>query len=293
MNYVLQQIVDGLASGAIYASLGLALVFSYRATGIVNFSQGAMGVVGAYLAWALWSIGTPTVLAVLAAMVLSFVLGAGTERLLIRRLHRQNELVTIIITVGLLILLTGAVGLIFGNDPRQFPALFPDVVVRAGGVAISAQALGTILIVAVVVVAMQLVLTRSRFGLSLRAVADNRDSSALVGLPIGPLLMGGWGIAAMLGTLSATLLAGRVLLSPTFMDSVLVYALTAAVLGGLASPLGTVLAALLIGVVSNVAGAYVPIIGNDLKIAIPLVLMALVLVLRPEGLFGRRGLVRV
>lgn len=293
MNFVIQQLIDGLSTGAVYASLALALVLVYRSTGMVNFAQGAMGAVGAYIAWTLWTAGVPTLIAVALAMALSVLFGAAVERTVIRRLSGQDHLTVIIVAVGILILLTGITGQIWGHGALTFPAIFPDDVFRMGGIAISAASLGNILVLALIVAAMQLVFHRTRFGLALRGVADNRESSSLLGLPTSQLLMAGWGIAAALATLAACLLAPKVLLNPHLMDAVLVYALTAAVLGGLNSPLGAVLAGLLIGVLENLAAAYVPIIGNDLKIVIPLVLMAVVLVVRPQGLFGTKATVRV
>lgn len=293
MTGFLQQIADGLSTGSIYASLALALVLVNRATGVINFAQGTMGTFGAFLAWTLWSWGLPIWPAVIAAIVLSVPFGAVIERYVVRRLYSQSALTIIIITVGMLVALTGIIGTIWGYHDRDFPALFPEGVLRIAGVALTFSAIGNLLVLAVVVVAMQLMFLKTRFGLAMRSVADNRESSALLGMPTGGLLMAGWGMAAALGTLAACLIAPQVFLGPTMMDTVLIYALAAAILGGLDSPLGAVVAALGIGIIENLAGAYIPFIGTDMKIAVPLALMAVVLLLKPEGLFGQREVVRV
>ncbi|MGO1770501.1 MAG: branched-chain amino acid ABC transporter permease [Microbacterium sp.] len=293
MSGALQQIVDGLATGSIYAALALAIVIVHRASGIVNFAQGTMGTLGAYLAWTLWGAGAPAGLAVAAAVVISLPFGAVTERLIIRRLAGRHPLTLIVVTVGLLIALTGVISLIWGHGSTPFPSLFPEGVLRVAGVAITYESLGNLLVLVVVVVLIQLVFLKTRFGLLMRSVADNRASSALLGMPTSGLLMAGWGIATAFATLAACLIAPRVFLSPTMMDTVLIYALTAAILGGLNSPIGAVVAALAIGVVENLAATYIGFIGTDLAILVPLVLMAAVLVFRPQGLFGTRELVRV
>jgi branched-chain amino acid transport system permease protein len=290
---VIQQVVDGVANGSIYAALALAIVLVYRATGIINFAQGEMGVIAAYVAWSLTSVGVPVYLAVLAAVVLSLPFGALTERLLVRRSTKHSHLTAVVVTVGLLILLNGLIGVIWGNVNKPFPAIFPDGVVRFAGTAVAVAALCNIAVLLLTVAAMQLLFQGTRFGLALRAVADNPESSALSGLPVGRLLMSGWALAAALAGLAACLIAPKTQLHPAMMNAVLIYALAAAVLGGLDSPMGAVVAAFAIGIIENLAGTYVDAIGRGLAIAVPLLLMIVVLLVRPQGLFGRREAVRV
>jgi branched-chain amino acid transport system permease protein len=288
-----QQVVDGLSSGSIYAALALALVLVYRATGLVNFAQAQMGVVSAYVAWALTQAGLPAGLAVACAVVASLAMGAAVDRGLIRRFERSDPLVAIVATVAVLICLNGLVSLVWGADLKAFPDLFPSTTYRAGGVHVTAAEIGNVAVLLAVVAVLWVLFQHTRLGLALRAVAENPESSALSGLPVGLLLMAGWALAALVGGLAGCLIAPKVSLQPNMMDGILVYALAAAVLGGLDSPLGAVLAAWIIGVVENLAGTYVGFIGNDLKIAVPLVLMAVVLLVRPQGLFGRPEVQRV
>ncbi|GAB3364714.1 branched-chain amino acid ABC transporter permease [Modestobacter lapidis] len=287
------QVLDGLVSGSIYAALALAIVLAYRATGVINFAQGQMAVFSAYLAWSLTTIGLPVWLAIAGALLLSVVVGAFLERVVMRRFESAEPLVGIVVSIGLFISVNGLVSLIWGTSLTQFPAVFPAGSIELGDVGITYVALGTVVVLLLVIAALQLLFMRTRLGLGFRAVAVNPESSSLSGLPVGLLLMTGWGLAAALGALAGTLVAPALYLQPGMMDMVLIYALAAAVLGGLDSPFGAVVAAWLIGVVENLAGTFIPAIGNDLKIAVPLVLMCLVLFFRPQGLFGRVEVERV
>ena len=142
-------------------------------------------------------------------------------------------------------------------------------------------------------VLLQLLFVGTKLGLALRAVAINPQSAAFSGIPVGRLLMVGWGLAAVLGAVAGALVAPSLTLTPGMMDSALVYALAAVILGGLSSPIGVVVAAWMIGVLENLAAVYVPFIGYDLKIAVPFILVFVVLFVRPQGLFGRKSVVRV
>ncbi len=290
---LLQEIVDGLSTGAIYAALALALVLVFRSTGVVNFAQAEMATVSAYLAWSMASRGLSPWLAVAAAIAVSLVLGALVERLVMRRFEGFEPLITITVTVAILICLAGLITLVWGADLKTFPPLFPDGTLSLGGLRLPYAVLGTLGVLALVILALQLLFMRTRFGLALRAVADNPRSAALSGLPVGNLLMAGWALAAAVGALAACLVAPKLYLSPEMMNTVLIYALAAAVLGGLDSPLGAVVAAGIIGVTESLAGSHIALIGNDLRIAVPLVLMAVVLLVRPQGLFGRQEVERV
>lgn len=289
----IQLIVDGLASGSIYAALALAIVLVNRATGLVNFAQGAMAVLSTYIAYSLWQAGMWSAAAIVVTIAISLFFGAGVERFVIRRFEGGSIDAAVVVTVGLFVLIAGIAGAIWSYNPLPFPSLFPLTTVTFAGAVIGIRALGTIAVLLVVMVLLQLLFQRTKLGLALRAVADNPESSALSGLPVGRLLMVGWALAAALGALAGTLVAPQVFLSPGMLDFVLVYALAAAILGGLDSPIGAVVAAWFIGVTENLAGAYIDFIGDDLKIAVPLVAMFLILIVRPQGLFGRREVVRV
>jgi branched-chain amino acid transport system permease protein len=289
----IQLVVDGLSNGSIYAVLALAIVLVNQATGLINFAQGGMAVFSAYLTWWLTEHGLPLVVAILLSALASFVLGGLLERFVIRRFERGDPDTAVVVTIGLLTLITGICGWLWTYNNKQFPSLFSLHTVKIFGAAVSFRSIGTFLVIVAIMLALQALFLGTKFGLALRAVAINPDSAALSGLPVGRLLMAGWGLAATLGAVAGALVAPQLTLTPGMMDEALVYALAAVILGGLSSPIGVVLAAWMIGVLQNLAAVYVHFIGYDLSVAVPFILIFVVLIVRPQGLFGRRGVVRV
>lgn len=293
MGTFIQLVIDGLSTGSIYAALALAIVLVNQATGLINFAQGGMAVFSAYIAWQFTQWGLPLILAILAAIIVSFFIGAIVERLLMRRFERGDPDTAIVVTVGLLTLITGICAWLWTYNNRIFPSLFPLDTVNVFGAVLSIRSLGTILVIVGAMVLLQVLFIGTKLGLALRAVAVNPQSASLSGLPVGRLLMVGWGLAAALGAVAGVLVAPSLSLIPGMMDSALVYALAAVILGGISSPIGVVIAAWIIGVAENLTAVYVEFIGHDLKIAVPFILIFVVLVIRPQGLFGRKEVVRV
>jgi len=293
MGKFVQLVVDGLSTGSVYAALALAIVLVHSATGLINFAQGGMAVLSAYVAWVLVERGVPLVLAILASVVFSFVLGAFIERYLMRRFERGDPDTAVVVTIGLLTLITGICGWLWSYNNQQFPSLFSLDTVSFLGVSISIRSIGTTVVIVAAMILLQLLFVRTKLGLALRAVAINPQSAAFSGLPVERLLMVGWGLAAVLGAVAGVLVAPQLTLTPGMLDNALVYALAAVILGGLTSPFGVVIAAWLIGVLENLAAVYVSFIGFDLKVAVPFILIFVVLIVRPQGLFGRKTVVRV
>ena len=293
MGKFVQLVVDGLSTGSVYGAIALAIVLVHQATGLINFAQGGMAVLAAYVAWWLNNHGVPVVLAILVSILFSFVLGAVVERWLMRRFERGDPDTAVVVTIGLLTLITGLCGWLFTYNNQQFPSLFSLETVSFLGVSISIRSIGTTLVIVVAMVLLQALFVRTKLGLALRAVAINPQSAAFSGLPVGRLLMVGWGLAAALGAVAGALVAPQLTLTPGMLDNALVYALAAVILGGLTSPIGVVVAAWIIGVLENLAAVYVPFIGFDLKVAVPFILIFVVLIVRPQGLFGRKVVVRV
>ena len=293
MGTFIQLVVDGLALGSVYGAIALAIVLVHQSTGMINFAQGGMAVLSAYLSFTFLGLGVPLLLAIVLSVAASFVLGALVERFLMRRFMRGEADTQVVVTVGLLTLVTGICGWLWSYNNLQFPSLFPSSGFSLLGAAISWRSLGTFVVIAGIMVLLQLLFQGTRLGLALRAVADNRQSAAFSGLPVGRLLMVGWGLAAALGAVAGALVAPQLTLTPGMLDNALVYALAAVILGGLTSPIGVVIAAWIIGILENLAAVYVPFIGFDLKVAVPFILLFVVLLVRPQGLFGRKSVVRV
>jgi branched-chain amino acid transport system permease protein len=288
-----QLVVDGLSTGSVYGAIALAIVLVNQATGLINFAQGGMAVLATYVAWWLTTHDVPLILAILVSILFSLALGAVVERWLMRRFERGDPDTAVVVTIGLLTLITGICGWLFTYNNQQFPSLFSLDTVSFLGVSISIRSIGTTVVIVVAMLLLQGLFVGTKLGLALRAVAINPQSAAFSGLPVGRLLMVGWGLAAALGAVAGALVAPQLTLTPGMLDSTLVYALAAVILGGLTSPIGVVVAAWIIGILENLAAVYVPFIGFDLKVAVPFILIFVVLIVRPQGLFGRKIVVRV
>jgi branched-chain amino acid transport system permease protein len=290
MTAFLHQLLAGLATGGIYASVALALVMIYQATHRVNFAQGELAMFATYLAWALLQAGLPYWVAFSATVVLAFLLGMLIERLVIRPVEHAPLLSVVVVFIGLLVIFNSLAGWIFTYTIKTFPSPFAEQARFAGNL-ISAHDLGAIGVTLFVVVLLYAFVQFTPLGLALRAVAQNPTSSRLVGIRVGWMLALGWGLASAIGAVAGMMAAPVVYLDPGMMSGILLYAFAAALLGGIDSPGGAVVGGFLVGVLENLVGAY--LIGSELKLSVALVLIVGVLLFRPTGLFGRRQITRV
>jgi len=288
----LQQVVSGIATGGIFASLALALVLIYNSMGLVNFAQGEMAMLATFAALTLIQRGVDYWIALPVTIVLAFVGGVVIQRVVIRPVERAPVLTLVIVTLGLATLINGLAGFLFGYVPRSFPSPFSVQTVSILGAFASYQDLGVIVVSAIVLVLMYLLLQRTPIGLAMRAAAHQPEASRLLGIRVSWMLALGWGLASAVGAVSGIMAAPALLLEPNMMQTVIIYAFAAAVLGGIESPLGAVLGGLIVGVTVNLAGAYVPGVGGDLQLAVAFAIIIAVLVLKPNGLLGRRSVRR-
>jgi branched-chain amino acid transport system permease protein len=293
MQQFWQQVVLGLESGAIYASLALALVLVYRATGVVNFAQGEMAMFATYIAFTLIDHGLSYWQAFGATLAISFLGGLALERTVIRPVERAPELNIVVVTVGLLIAINGAATWIWGPDIKFFPNMFPPHSTKVGGVSIPLDALEIAGVTLGIVTTMFLFFRYTKLGLALRASATEPAISRLLGVRVGWMLALGWGLAALLGAVSGLLAAPIFFLQPNMMQGILLYAFAAAVLGGIDSPVGAVVGGLAIGIGINLLTTYAHGITPELQLPVALGLLLLVLVVRPSGLFGEAHVERV
>jgi len=278
--------LDGLANGMIFAALALALVLIFRATRIVNFAQGAMGMITTFIASSLLGQGVGYWWAFVAVLTIGFVLGALVERVLVRPLQGKSELNPVIVTIGLLVVLEGIAGAIYGNASRGFPAAFSQSGLTVGHTKIAFSHFDVFILVAVfaLMVAMLLLFRFTTLGLRMRASAFAGEISRLLGVRVGMFLTLGWALAGVAGSLAGLLVAPTSSFGPYFMDLVLVYAFTAAVVGGLESPVGALIGGLITGLCVSYVGGY---LGSGLQPLGALALLMVALMARPEGIFAR------
>jgi len=288
-----QQLASGIREGAIYAGLALALVIIYRSTRVINFAQGEMATFTTFIAWSLMNRGLSFWAAFPIVLVIAFAGGVTIERVLIRPVENASVITIVIVTLGLALVLNGLMVQIWGGDTRPFHGPFSTRTIDVGGVPVSVQDIGIVVVSLALVVLLGLFFRFTKLGLALRAAAANPDSSRLVGVRVGWMLAFGWGLAAVLGAVAGMMIAPVVFLDPNMMQTVLLYAFAAAVLGGLDSPLGAVVGGLLLGVTITLLGRYVGFVGQELKLPTALLLILLVLLVRPAGLFGRVAVRRV
>jgi branched-chain amino acid transport system permease protein len=296
MSLFVQQVVAGLGDGAIYASLALALVLIYRATHIINFAQGEMGMFSTYIAWSLithhgWTFWPAFVL----TLGISFLGGVGIHQAVIRPLQRSGELTVVMATVALLVVLSGLASWIWQPDEKVLESPLIAGTWSVGTVAIPQQAVYDLLVVLGVVVVLWLLFNFTKLGLALRASAVDPAASRLLGVRVPWMLSIGWGLAAVLSAVAGLLAApAQFVFTPTFMQVVIIYAFAAAVLGGIESPVGAVIGGLALGVAINLLGTYFPgQITPDMRLPVALAVLLVVLVFRPAGLLGRTIVRRV
>jgi branched-chain amino acid transport system permease protein len=295
-----EQFLNGIGNGVLYSSLALALVLIFRTTGVLNFAQGEMALFSTYISWKFTTTGMPVVAAIALSMAIAFVAGALIERVLIRPVEEaRSPLNVVIVTLGLFLGLNSLAQLVFGTDPQIMPSPFPSGAVDlfsadGGTVDIGKDTLGLIAVLLGECVLLWLLLQRTRVGLKLRAVAANPDSSRLHGINAGTVLMLGWGLAAGLGAVAGALVAAgsRSGFSASTMQGILVFAFAAAALGGFDSLIGAVVAGLVVGVARALTIQYVDFL-DGIEPVVPLTLILVVLLVRPNGLFGRRTVERV
>ena len=285
---LLHQVLAGLATGGIYASLALALVMIYQATHLVNFAQGEMAMFTTYIAWSLINAGVPYWAAFVLTVLFAFIFGLVVERVVIRPVENAPVLAVVVVFIGLLVILNSIAGWIFTYTIKSFPTPFPAAL---GIRYMSPHQLGALLVTLVVLALLYLFFRFTPLGLAMRAAAQNPVSSRLVGIRVGWMLALGWGLAAAVGAVAGMMVAPIVYLDPNMMAGILLYAFAAALLGGIDSPGGAVVGGLVVGVLENLLGAFV--IGNELKLVVALVLIVGVLLVRPSGFFGSVQVSRV
>jgi branched-chain amino acid transport system permease protein len=289
----LTQLLAGIQNGAVYASLAIALVLIFRTTGVLNFAQGEMALFSTYLVWKLTTSGMPVWIAILLAMVISFVGGALIERIVLRPVEQAPPLVIVIVTIGMFLAINSLTQVAFGSGQKALPSAYPQHTWRPGGVLISSNTLVLVAVLGVECLLLYLLLQRTKLGLAFRGVSSNPEASRLLGVPVGRILMIGWGFAAAVGALAGALVIPTTPgLVPSSMQEVLVFAFAAAALGGFDSVLGAVVGGMIVGVADALTTGYVHAL-RGIGLVVPFGLILLVLLFRPAGLFGATRVERV
>jgi branched-chain amino acid transport system permease protein len=290
MAAFLHQMFSGLATGGIYASVALALVMIYQATHHVNFAQGEMAMFSTYIASSLIAWGLPYWVAFVLTLGIAFLGGLAIERIVVRPVETAPVLSVVIVFIGLLVIINSLAGAIYSYTQTTFPSPFPSDAWYASSY-ISAHEIGSIVVTLGVLGLVYAFFRFTPLGLAMRAAAQNPTSSRLVGIRVGWMLGIGWGLAAAIGAAAGMMAAPIFFLDPNMMGSILLYSFAGALLGGIDNPWGAVIGGFTMGVLENLAGAY--LVGTEIKLSVALVIIVGVLVARPSGLFGRQIVSRV
>jgi branched-chain amino acid transport system permease protein len=285
--------VSGVAVGAAYGSLALALVLIYRATHVINFAQGELAMATTYIAYQLIQWGFSYWAAFAATLAIAFLLGTTIQVVLIRPVQHRSVIAAVIVSVGLFILIDGIVNWIWGGDFKFMQRPFGNASYDVGGVQIQHLYVGMVGVVLGCVLVVWALFRFTKLGLGMRAAALRPAAAALVGVRVDWMLALGWGLAAVLGAVAGLMYEpSQLFLSPTLMQQALVYAFAAAVLGGLESPVGAVVGGVAIGVFLELLAGYVPKIVS-LEVPFAFAVLLAILIIKPTGLFGRREISRV
>jgi branched-chain amino acid transport system permease protein len=301
MEQFIQQVASGLANGAIYACVALALVMIFVSTDHLNFAQGEMAMFSTYLTWQMIQWGFSFWVALPFTMIASFIVGVIIERAILRPLHHAPVLSSVVVFIGLLAIFHSMAGAIWSHTIKSFPSPFPKVTFP-GSAYIGPHQIGMILITILMLGLLFVFFRFTPLGLAMRAAAQNPASARLVGVRVDWMLALGWGMAAAVGAVAGALVAPMVYLEPNMMASILLYGFAGALVGGISNPAGAVFGGFLVGVLENLVaffgnalekstGYYV--IGNGEKLTVALIIVITILTLKPSGLFGRVTVKRV
>ena len=281
-----QAIINGLAEGSVYALLAVGLVFINRITEVASFAHGEVSAFAAFVGYTVFhSLGVPFPIAILCSVLAGAALGAAIERFVIRRVQASGLLATVVVTLGLYFVIHGSINAIWGPEVRTYPSVFGEGAVRFGGIVVSSQHLGVMVTSLVIALALAAYLRWTRTGLALRAVPQNRFGAAVIGLNIRRLNATAWVVGSSVGAVAGVLIAPLTFLHSNMMGSPLIKAFAVAALGGLDSLVGAFVGGLLLGVAENVAVMAIPSYFKD---SLAFVFILVVLLVQPEGLFGKQ-----
>lgn len=298
MTLFIARLADGTTNGFVYALLALALVVVFRGTGSINFAQGEIALFTTYLAWWLGTKGVNAWITLVVAMAAGLLIGVVAERLLMRPAQRRGSMAALLILLAMFSAFNSADTLIWNPNPHLVPGVFPHSLtdyVAIDGARIYWTSFGVWIAALLMLAITFAIVGRTRLGLAMRAATDAPESAALSGINVGRTYGASWGLACVIGSVAGVLIApvSPQQLSPSTMLPVLVFGAAAAVLGGLDSLVGAVVGGLILGVASSMLTGYVGFIGPTLPQTSALVIMVVVLLVRPTGLFGSKPQVRV
>ncbi|MGO4888544.1 branched-chain amino acid ABC transporter permease [Anaerobacillus sp. MEB173] len=294
MTFFLQMLITGIVVGSIYALVALGFVLIYKASDALNLANGEFVLIGSYICLTLVAVyQIPFFIAFLLTLAFNAVLGMAVERVVLRPLINAPVISVIMATIGLSSLLGGIVHMIWGHQTKSYPSIFPTAPIEIGGIIISPVYLWSFIIVMILLVAFTIFFKYSKMGLAMRAVADDQMAALSMGISVKSVYGITWGIAALVASVGGVLL-GNINGVDASMAMIGLTVLPVVILGGLDSIPGAIIGGFIIGISQNLAAGYLqPILGGGIKEVIPFIIVIIILMLKPHGLFGKGGIERV
>lgn len=296
MEAFLQLLINGVLVGFLYGLVAFGFVLIVKGSGVINFAQGHLMLLGAYLvAWLSVDRELSIYVAVPAGMLFMMVVGLIIERFALRPLENEPLLSLVMATIALAIVIEGATFLAFGEHTRALPRAFPQEPLLFGGLRIRQLNLWAMGISLVFMAGFGWFFTRSRLGLAMQAVSDDRLAAQALGVNTRRVNAGAWALAGAIAAFGGFVWGSIIGVGPTLIVVGLFFVFPVVILGGLESILGAIIGGITVGVIQNLAGGYIdPIIGGGFStLAAPALLLLIVLIVRPYGLFGRPKIERV
>lgn len=280
---LLQVIFSGLSTGSIYALVALGLVLIYSTTEHVNFAQGEMSMISAFIGFTFFrTVGVSIPVAFLLTLPISAFLGIAIERVVIRPAMRAPHFNVFIITLGLSIVMKTLAGMIWGHDDHPYPSIFPNKTFQIGHATIDMMSIGIVLTTVAVMLILFVFFRYTRYGIAMRAVSQSQNAALLMGINVKHSFAATWAISWLVAAVAGILMAPIVFLSSQ-MGIVVINGFAAAILGGWGSIPGSIIGGMLLGVIDNVAPLYLP---SEIRSMVPFMVIFIVLVIRPKGLMG-------
>ncbi|HRP78433.1 MAG TPA: branched-chain amino acid ABC transporter permease [Aquamicrobium sp.] len=290
MEFLFLLVSSGLVAGAAYGLIAMGFALVYKATGVVNFAHGELVMLTAYISFTLWTTFDLSFFPLMAITIpISMVIGLTLERIFIRPMLGEPVFSIVMVTVGLAVILRGVTIMIWGPDPFNFTANIPTGVIRIGGVPFYPAQLYLIAALAIMALAGWAFLRFTRMGVAMRAVADNETAALLVGISVSRIHAMAWMLSSALASIAGVLFAVNYRLVPDLWFQGL-KSFPAVILGGMDSILGAAIGGIVIGVIESLSQGYV---GQGLREIAGFIVIIIVLMVRPYGLFGSREIERV
>lgn len=294
MTFFLQMLVTGIVVGSVYALVALGFVLIYKSSNAINFAQGEFLLVGTYICLTLVaSYNIPFIAAILITLIFSALLGFIVEKIVLRPFIGKPIISMIMATIGLSSMLAGIVHIIWGHETRVFPQVFSEQPLQFGTIVIAPVYAWALVIVVIMLVIFSLFFKYSKLGIAMRATADDQQAALSMGISVKTIFAVAWAIAAIVSAVGGVLL-GNINGVNSSLSTIGLKVLPVAILGGLDSIPGAIIGGILIGIIESLTGGYLdPLVGGGLKEVMPFIILVLILMVKPYGLFGKKEIERV